>query len=405
MFSMRILHVISSANPAGGGPIEGIQQLRAALIARGHSVNVASLDGPDAPWLALLSIPIIALGPAIHRYHFSARLVPWLRKHAGDYDVVIANGIWAYASFGVWRALRKTGQPYVVFPHGMLDPWFKHRYPLKHLRKWLYWPWAEYRVLRDAAAVIFTCEEERILARRSFWLYDAKERVTNYGTALPPADPAAQERAFWNSFPQLEGKRIVLFMGRIHPKKGCDLAIEAFGRVLAKDSDWRLVLAGPDQVGLRGRLERIAQRFGVAHLVTWAGMVQGDVKWGAFRAAEVFLLPSHQENFGIVVAEALACGVPTLISNKVNIWREVKDDGGGLVAEDNVQGATELLRSWIGMSEEKRALMRHCAKACFEERFAIGKAAMSLIEILSSLTVAGTPSIHAPIDTTVKTAE
>ena len=402
---MRILHVISSANPAGGGPIEGIQQLRAALTDRGHNVEVASLDGRDAPWLSRLSIPVIALGPAIHRYRFSPRLVPWLRKHADAYDIIIVNGIWAYSSFGVWRALHKTGRPYVVFTHGMLDPWFKHRYPLKHLRKWLYWPWAEYRVLRDAAAVIFTCEEERILARKSFWLYNVKERVTNYGTKLPPGDPAAQERAFQSRFPQLEGKRIVLFMGRIHPKKGCDLAIEAFGRVFARHADWRLVLAGPDQVGWKHHLDRVAERSGVTELVTWAGMVQGDVKWGAFRAAEVFLLPSHQENFGIAVAEALACGVPPLISNKVNIWREVEEDGAGLVAEDNVEGATWLLRSWTEMSEEKRTTMRRHAKACFEERFAIGKAAASLIRILSSLTVAGTASIHNQIDSTVETAE
>ena len=76
------------------------------------------------------------------------------------FDAVIINGLWQYHSFGAWRALRGTATPYYVFPHGMLDPWFKRSFPLKHLKKWLYWPWAEYRVLRDARAVIFTCEAE-----------------------------------------------------------------------------------------------------------------------------------------------------------------------------------------------------------------------------------------------------
>ena len=102
-----------------------------------------------------------------------------------QFDAVIVHGLWQYSSFGVWRALAGTDTPYFVFPHGMLDPWFKRTYPAKHFKKLLYWPWAEYRVLRDAAAVLFTSEEERRLARESFALYRAREVVVNYGTAAP----------------------------------------------------------------------------------------------------------------------------------------------------------------------------------------------------------------------------
>ena len=89
------------------------------------------------------------------------RLLSWLRENATRYDAVIVNGIWQYHSYATWLALHRSETPYFVFTHGMLDPWFKRRHPLKHLKKWLYWPWADYRVLRDAQAVIFTCEEER----------------------------------------------------------------------------------------------------------------------------------------------------------------------------------------------------------------------------------------------------
>jgi glycosyltransferase involved in cell wall biosynthesis len=119
--------------------------------------------------------------------------------------------------------------PYFVFTHGMLDPWFKRHYPLKHLKKWLYWPWGEYRVLRDARALMFTCEEERRLARESFWLYKANECVTNYGTARPEGDSEKQREAFLSEFPELRGKRVLLFLGRIHEKKGCDILIQSFG--------------------------------------------------------------------------------------------------------------------------------------------------------------------------------
>src|SRR6202008_3652312 len=134
----------------------------------------------------------------------------------------IVNGLWQYHSYAVWRTLRKSGTPYVVFPHGMLDPWFKRRYPLKHVKKWLFWPWSDYRVLRDARAVLFTCEEERELARRSFWLYRCNEKIVAYGTPGPSGDSEAFRREFFGRYPNLQGKRLALFISRIHPKKGCD---------------------------------------------------------------------------------------------------------------------------------------------------------------------------------------
>src|SRR6202035_5181428 len=134
-----------------------------------------------------------------------------------------------------------------VFPHGMLDPWFKEAFPLKHLKKWLYWPWADYRVLRDAAAVIFTSEEERLLARESFWLYHAHEEVSPLGVESPTPDSPQSRESFFVRFSQLRNKRILLFLGRLHPKKGCDILIDAFGQIA--DDSLALVLAGPDQVG------------------------------------------------------------------------------------------------------------------------------------------------------------
>jgi glycosyltransferase involved in cell wall biosynthesis len=272
-----------------------------------------------------------------------------------------------------------------VFTHGQLSPWFKRNHPLKHLKKWLYWPWAEYRVLRDAGAVIFTCEEERRLARDSFWLYSARERVIKYGTAGPANVPDLQMAAFFEQFSGLRGKRIILFMGRLHQIKGCDLAIRAFADQCRSDPKWHLVFCGPDSCGLQPKLARLAGRLGVAHRITWAGMIGGDLKWGAIRCADVFFLPSHQESFGMVVAEALACGVPVLISNKVNIWREIEADGAGLVEDDTSSGSSALLHRWTELSDAEQATMRVRAKQCFESRFAIKAASASLLSVLSTV--------------------
>jgi glycosyltransferase involved in cell wall biosynthesis len=382
---MKILHLISSVNPAGGGPIEGIKQLGTTLESAGHRVEIASLDAPNAAFLKQTPLPVHSLGPSTLKYSFSSRFIPWLRANRNRYDAVIVNGIWQFHSFAAWRALHNSSTPYVLFTHGMLDPWFKKKYPLKHLKKWVYWPWAEYRVLRDAQAVLFTCEEERVLARKSFWLYHCNELVVSYGTAKPKGNPEQERQEFFTHYPELRGKKLALFMGRVHPKKGCDLLIEAFAKVLAEQPAWHLVIAGPDQVGWQEALNSRAAQLGLAPRITWTGMVSGNLKWGALRAAEVFVLPSHQENFGIAVAEALAAGTPALISNKVNIWREVKGDGAGISEEDTLEGTCRLLQSYAGMQEQPKLAMRQAAHRCFEQRFEIKKAAETLHTILSSV--------------------
>jgi glycosyltransferase involved in cell wall biosynthesis len=383
---MKILHAISSVNPAGGGPVEGVRQLGSTLEHDGHHVEIVSLDPPNAPFLRQSPLRVYPLGPTRFHYGFSPRFVPWLRANANRYDAVIVNGIWQYHSFGTWQALHGGQTPYVLFTHGMLDPWFKKEYPLKHVKKWMYWPWAEYRVLRDARAVLFTCEEERRLARKSFWLYKCHEVVVSYGTAKPEGDAEAEKREFFSHYPELRGKRLALFVGRIHPKKGCDLLIEAYAKVLGQDPAWHLVIAGPDQVGLRENLNYRAAELGIAPKVTWTGMLSGTMKWGALRSAEVFVLPSHQENFGIAVAEALAAGTPTLISNKVNIWREIESDVAGIVADDTLEGTRQLFQSYVELSEEKRLAMRTAALDCFAQRFEIKKAAGTLHAVLREVT-------------------
>lgn len=383
---MRILQSIHSVDPAGGGVAEGVNQLGATLISLGHRVEIASLDSPDSPFLERSPLTVHPLGPGSSGYGYSAKFVPWLRENHLNYDAVIVNGLWQFHSFGIWLALRKTDTPYVVYPHGMLDPWFKKEYPLKHLKKWLYWPWAEYRVLRDAEAVLFTCEEEKLLARQSFWLYESKEVVASLGTSEPSGNPEKDIQVFFQRYPALVGKKLLLFMGRIHPKKGCDLLIEAFIKEMLANPDWHLVMAGPDQVGWQAELEKRAKALGATSRITWAGMLGGSLKWGALRAAEIFVLPSHQENFGIAVAEALAVGVPALISDKVNIWREAIADGAGFVAEDTIEGTRTLLRSYLGLSEQQRAAMRERALTSFRSRFEIQKAAENLEHNLLRIT-------------------
>jgi glycosyltransferase involved in cell wall biosynthesis len=390
--TINYLHVIHSIDPRHGGPCEGIKQLARVAVRLRHRVEVAVCERPDPSWVREFDCPVHYVGPAFFNYGYSPNLAGWLRQNARRFCAVVVNGIWQYHSFCTWNVLRGTSIPYYVFTHGMLDPWFKREYPLKHLKKLLYWPWAEYRVLRDAEAVLFTCEEERLLARESFGLYRARERVVSYGVPEPQGDPLAQRDRFLERYPQLRGKRFLLFLSRIHPKKGCDLLIKAFAAAAPRDPNLHLVIAGPDQVGMQRDLMELAEACGVARAITWTGMITGDTKLGAFRAAEAFVLPSHQENFGIAVAESLACATPVLISNKVNIWREVAEDRAGLTAEDTLEGTTQMLNAWIAMTSQERNALAQNAFACFARRFHIDAAALSILE-----TIVGYPGPAQPL--------
>jgi glycosyltransferase involved in cell wall biosynthesis len=264
----------------------------------------------------------------------------------------------------------------------MLDPWFRRTYPLKHLKKWLYWPWADYRVVRDARAVLFTSEEERRLAGQSFALYRARERVVAFGTGAPPADADRRREAFLAEFPELRDRRVLLYLGRLHEKKGCDLLIRAFAAVAAADQTLNLVMAGPDQTGWAPALRNLAESLGVAERVVWPGMLDHDRKWGAFFCAEAFVLPSHQENFGVAVAEALSCGVPVLISDKVNIWREIAAAGAGLVDTDDLEGTRRLLGRWLALDNSAQQAMREPARRLFLGQFTAKAMAAGLLNLI-----------------------
>jgi len=389
---LKLLRLIRSLNPSGGGPMEGVRQITPHLASLGVTTTVASLDPPDSPWLQDQPFQSIGLGPVAGGYGYRRGLPARIRALAQQHDVVIIHGTWQYHAYATWRALHGCGIPYFVYTHGMLDPWFKHTYPLKHLKKWAYWPWADYRVLRDARAVLFTTEQERLLARQSFWLYEANEVVVGYGTSAPPADAERQRKAFLNRFPHLRGQRILLFLSRIHPKKGVDLLIEAFAAVASSDPHLQLVIAGPDQVGWQESLQQRAAELGIAERITWPGMLSGELKWGAFRCAELFCLPSHQENFGIVVSEALACGLPVAIAEPVNIATEVAAAEAGLVHADTVAGTTEALRRWLALTAGEKHKMGVRGVQLFRERFDFASVARALLPVLGQDTISNCTS-------------
>ncbi len=384
MNRFRLLHIVNSMDPAAGGPTECIRVMltSATDICDGE---VVSLDPPDAPFLSTFPFPVHALGGAGRPLGFNPALVRWLIANRDRFDGFVVNGLWRYIGFATRRALRGR-KPYFVFTHGMLDPYFKHAFPLKHLKKWPYWLLSEYRVLRDADRVLFTTAEEERLAAQSFSLHRWHPAVVPFGASPPPEDESTLRAAFTSAHPHLAEKRFLLFLGRIHQKKGCDLLLHSFIRQAGADCGLHLVMAGPDQQSWQSTLQAEVVAAGLTHRVHWPGMLHGEVKWGAFYASEAFILPSHQENFGIAVAEALSCGRAVLLSDKVNIAPELAEQGCGLVATDTELGTDSLLTRWIALSPECRRTMEQNALRSFQSRYDLRQTTPAIIELFRGLT-------------------
>ena len=366
---MRILHIVGSINPAAGGPTEAIRMI---ILYRppGYEAEVATLDSPDAPFLADFPFQVHALGTK-NKTWYSPKLIPWLRANRSRFDGIIVHGLWEFTGLAALIAVAGR-QPYLVFAHGMLDPYFKRRYPLKHAKKWIYWIMVQYWVLRSAARVMFTTEIERDLARESFWLWRWEPMVVSYGADPELPDIETLIPAFYERCPEIHrdnNRRYLLFLGRIDPKKGCDLLLQAFAAVATAHPDLHLIMAGPDPLEWRKKLQAITDTAGLGERVHWPGMLRGSAKWGAFAICDAFVLPSHQENFGIAVAEALACGRPVLISDQINIAPEIAADGCGLVEPDTLEGATRLLQRWLALNADQRSAMREQAHSTFAARY------------------------------------
>lgn len=390
---LKVLHVIASVDPASGGPIEGLLRISRALALE-QDREVVSFDRPEADYLRDIPIRVHAVGRAPGRLTrwlprqlrgYSPTFRPWLNANLDRFDVVVVEGLWNHATHGASLALRRRQVPYFVFTHGMLDPWFRRRYPVKHLLKQLSWQLFEGPLLAGARSVLFTTETERRLAVGQFPGFPFACEVVGYGTEAPPTSSAAQEIAFRLAVPGLGERPYLLFLSRLHEKKGIDLLVKAFARLAAEYPDLDLVIAGPGEPAMVATLNALIARTGLSQRVHMPGMIRGDAKWGALYGCEAFVLASHQENFGVVVAEALACGRPVLISDQVNICEEVSQARAGIVDSDTVEGAERMMREYLALPEAQRQAMASAARGLFETSFDVNATARRLADVLSTV--------------------
>jgi len=356
MTTLKVLHVIPSIGPARGGPSFVIRTLASGQAERGMDVHVAGTDdnGP-LQRTPPVSVPFTEgnvtywIFPRQTRlYLFSFPLTRWLWRHAREFDVIHIHAPFSYSAIAAAVAAARAGVPYIVRPLGTLNRWgmLNRR---RRLKKWSY-RLIESRILRGAAAIQYTCEQEAAEARE-LGVPDSGVVVPNpvdlcYAAPTPAANPGRS--------PSL------LFLSRLDAKKGLELLLAAFARVRCHYPAAILVIAGDGPAEFVEGLKRQSRQLGEESAVVWAGFLQGEAKSKALAQADVFVLPSHSENFGVAVVEAMGAGLPVVVSDQVGIHREVSDAGAGLVTECTVDSLEAALLQVLGDSA-LRATMAQCA--------------------------------------------
>jgi glycosyltransferase involved in cell wall biosynthesis len=386
---MKILHIVSSVNPLLGGVSEAIRFIASGLARFGITSDVVCMDKHDDDFVSDKEFRVFAMGNGVTPWCYNKKLLPWILNNGAKYDAIIVHGLWQYQTYAVSEAKKNASLKNVklfVMPHGMLDPWFQKSKGrrLKAIRNVIIWHLVEKKIIKIANSLLFTCETEKILARQNFEDYNPKnETVVGLGIAPPPL-PNTETTTQLNIKLGLEaGESYLLFLGRIDVKKGVDLLIQAYINI-AKNTSLRkkLVIAGPGIDSEFG--QKIKQMCASSPDILFPGMLSGDLKWSAFYNCEAFILPSHQENFGISVVEALACGKPVLISNQVNIWKEIQVGGAGLVEQDTLQGVESLLSTWYLLGSADRKTMEQKAREVYQINYSIEQVSQRFKNILIS---------------------
>jgi glycosyltransferase involved in cell wall biosynthesis len=369
---MKVLHVATTLGPENGGAAVACIELCVALAERGHQVEIftTTVDIPPS-WDVRRNQPFNYRGINIHffpvwgpnYYWISPALFVALWKKIRKFEVIHIHSLYRiHLPVTAWIC-RFFRRPYLVKPHGSLDPFlFRYRRWRKIPHEFLF----DRSAYAHAAAIHYVADEERRLAESTKLVKSIKTKgIVVPSAVVVPEGAFSGERDKANvsslaierlilRFPELKDKVIILFLGRLNFKKGIDILVAAFAIVKKTISKAHLLIVGPDSEGYGNQIKIWLREHDVVAETTFTGMLLGDEKMAAFHLASVFVLPSYTENFGIAIVEAMIHGSPVVISNKVNIWREIEEAGAGLVTECDVgQTADAILHV---LTDEKLSL-------------------------------------------------
>jgi len=335
---MNVLVVIPCYLPAYGygGPVTAVHELCRRLAALGADVTVATTNADGNGTLAvptgrtvLMDGVKVVYFPVSNTFPFfySPELGTFLKQRVRSFDLVHINWLYAYSTVVAARQCLGQGVPYIITPHGMLDA---RAVRMKgRLKKILFLGLIGRKCLCGAAAVHFTSEGERTNALSAGW--PVRPLVLHNGIDISAYGKPADGNLLLRRFPELAGKKTVLFLGRMNYIKGLDLLSRAWPLVVAAAPEAHLVLAGPDSDDYGRRVRGWLAEGGVEDKATFTGLLLGAEKAAALSLADVFVSSSYLESFGMAIVEAMACGKPVVVTDRVNICPEIRQAGAGLI--------------------------------------------------------------------------
>ena len=383
---MKILHISPSYWPAFefGGPIQSVHLLNRYLVKEGVDVTVYTTNaGLEKEKIKLETIQYIDGVRVVYfpyfgskNYNFSLSLFYVLLKTLKNFDLVHITGVWNFPVFvgGVLSRLYK--KPYIISPRGSLYPeTFKGRSKFKYFKKLINYHLVLKKTIKSVWAFHFTTldEAEKTI---NFLNLDNDYFVVPNGLDLRQIKKETPEKGYFKKKFSIK-KDYILILGRLSWKKGFDILIPAFAKIKEKFSDLVLVVSGPDQENYKKQIEDWARKYKVEKDIIFTGLLEGKDKWGAYLDAEVFVLPSYSENFGMVVVEAMACGVPVVISEKVGIFKEVKESEAGLVVSLDIDKVSKAISELLENRSLKEKISKN-AKKLIEEKYNIKEVARKM---------------------------
>lgn len=345
----RWLHVLSHLDPRYGGLSAAVPQLASALGAHhGEAVSLAGFCSADEVESQLPDDLDVSRWPASRMAWLQDRtLRERFNAHLKNADGLHLHGLWEQSTAIAATACRSSRKPYVLSAHGMLDRWALNN---KRLKKALYAAISERENIRRAACLHALTPTEAQDYRR-FGATQPIAVIPN-GVSVPAN---VDSELFFARFPSLRGKRIILFLSRLHLKKGLDILARAWGVVSNHYREAHLVLAGPDFEGTRAKVEKWLGQQCSAQSFTFTGMLDSETKWSALRAAECFVLPSYSEGLSVATLEALGCGVPVIITEQCNLPEVAQFGAGWTIQPDTAQlsGALSEMLSHSAMTNRR----------------------------------------------------
>lgn len=392
---MKLLCVSPSYWPAFrfGGPIFSLHNLNKRLAEKGIDITVyTTVAGQGGGISADQEINLDKVKVTFFKYarlfdflgstgwHFSTPMTEALRQNLNLFDAVYILSVWNYPVTASAHYCRRAGKPYIVSPRGQL---YQNVLKRKFWKKWIYYNLIIKKYLNCASAIHYTSEEEKNGCHTKLGLRSRPVVIPN-GIDLGEFNNCASQGELRQRYPLLQDKKVILFLSRINWKKGLDILIKAYSILAKEREDLHLLIVGNDEGGYLKKVKRWIRDYNLDKEVTFTGMLTGRDKLKAYAAGDIFVLPSYSENFGLAAVEAMAYGLPVVISNQVGIHRKIASARAGIVVEPDIAQLSRAIKDLLDNPDSGRKMAEN-AKLLVREEFELDAVADKMIGMFEDI--------------------